>query len=76
MSSAVELVLIFIRAGNFFDFHLRSGRFQEAGGDQQRSFAEIFPAGFVCYRILSLRSGANVRRHRDPPAAVIGESLR
>ena len=52
------------RAGNFFDFHLRAGRIPAAGGDQQRSFAEIFPAGFVCHRFLSVRSGADVRSHR------------
>ena len=64
MSSAVELVMIFIGAGDLLDLHLHSRRIPPQRSLQQRIVAEILPAWLVRHRIFPLWRRADVRRHR------------
>ena len=64
MSSAVELVLIFIALEiSSISTYILAG-FRRRGCDQQRIVAEVFPAGLVCHRVFSLRRRPDVRRDR------------
>ena len=64
MSSAVELVLIFIALEiSSISTYILAG-FRRRVRHQQRIFAQIFPAGIICHRILPLRRRADVWRHR------------
>ena len=65
----------FHRAGNFFDLHLHPGRFPQTCRHQQRIFGQILFAGIVCHCILSLRRGADVRRHRIDQHSEISKAL-
>ena len=64
MSSAVELVLIFIALEISSISTYILDWIPPQRGLQQRIVAEVFPAGIVRHRIFSLRRGADVRRDR------------
>ena len=64
MSSAVELVLIFIALEiSSISTYVLAG-FRRRAAISSEVVAQVFPAGLVCHRIFPVWRGADVRRHR------------
>ena len=64
MSSAVELVLIFIALEiSSISTYILAG-YRRRNAVKRGIIHQVFPAGFLCHRILSLRRGPDVRRNR------------
>ncbi len=64
MSSAIELVMIFIGAGNLVDLHLHSRRVPAQRSGEQRIVAQIFPSRLIRDRVLPVWRGVDLRRYR------------